>query len=361
MMQPTTDSTLRQTATFEAYYWEAYNEIVEPHRFDHYLVQRWLPVTEVPDASGSGPARRLGLGPLGFALLKVLRQHCYHNPRTGVTRNEVEVRVADLAEAVGVNTATVYRELERNEALKAFVRLQHQYEATIGQSLPRRCAPRFVVCMDDPIHPLDRERYECLRAQKEQDRLRQEADPKETARYRVKEAASAKSQIANKGNLPKSQIANTAEAKSQIANYAPRTKSQIANPKSQFAIYINKESSLPSGIFTKDSVPPAADSPSQKCVPPPGEAEPLDPLRLLWSVTLALLEERVSVPSLKAHIAPLTLTEIAEGVAHLSSPSAFSRDWLEKRHADTLAEALSEAAGQPLRVAFSTPKKAPNG
>lgn len=143
----------RTTATFEEYYWEAYNEIVQPRRFDWYLIHRWLPE----------------LGPEGFALVKVLRSRCYFNPKEGTLRNTCELPMEELAALIGMKRSTLYREFDRNAALRHFVVPQHQYVQT--ERKPQRCHPQFLVCMDDPIHPLDRQRYEELRQTRERERL----------------------------------------------------------------------------------------------------------------------------------------------------------------------------------------------
>jgi hypothetical protein len=142
----------RSTATFEAYYWEAYNQIVEPRRWDHYLLRRWLPT----------------LGPLGFTLVKVLRDRCYFNPDTGVLRDTCEIAMDELAHLVGVSRATLFREMGRNVALGCFVRRVEQYQMVNGR--PQQTKNLYQVCMDDPVHPEDRERYEALRLQKEAER-----------------------------------------------------------------------------------------------------------------------------------------------------------------------------------------------
>jgi hypothetical protein len=125
----------RSTATFEAYYWEAYNAIVEPRRWDHYLLRRWLPT----------------LGPLGFALVKVLRDRCYFNPDTGVLRDTCEIDMDELAHLIGVSRATLFRELGRNVALGCFVRRVEQYQMINGR--PQQTRNLYQVCMDDPVHP----------------------------------------------------------------------------------------------------------------------------------------------------------------------------------------------------------------
>ncbi|MBC8134524.1 MAG: hypothetical protein H8F28_01385 [Fibrella sp.] len=149
---PPTRSQSRATATFVPYFWEAYNEIVEPRRFDHYLVRRWLPE----------------LGPLGFSIVKTLRDRCYHNPLQGVLRDECEVDMNELAAALGVSRATLFREFERNQSLAHFVQKQAQYQMRGGK--PHQTANAYRVSMDEPVHPNDYERYDALRAQKEMER-----------------------------------------------------------------------------------------------------------------------------------------------------------------------------------------------
>jgi hypothetical protein len=321
----------RNTATFEAYYWEAYNEIVEPRLFDKYLVERWLP----------------SLGPLAFALVKALRRRCYHNPKQGVTRNEVEIDIGDLARAVGVHKATVYRELERNEALGQFVRVQHQYVAT--DRSPKRCVPHFTVAMDDPVHPDDLERYEALRVQKERERAEAEAAAsvgKPDGKFRVKG-------VPGQPVTPpktKSQNATNGETKSQNAT----PESQNATPESQNATDAPIVSSSPSGGFTKDSVPATPDSPAQSAAPR-GAEKGDSPEATLWRRALDLLACRVNKPTLEAHLRPLVLASVAEdGTALLLAPHAATRDWIEKRHLPVVAQALAEALDRPVTVQLRT-------
>jgi DNA-binding XRE family transcriptional regulator len=379
-----TTTTERSSATFEAYYWEAYNEIVQPHKIDLYLIDCWLP----------------HLGPLGFALVKALRRRCYYNPKQGVVRNEVEIDIAELAASVGVNKATIYRELERNESLQQFVRLQHQYASTTAGRAPKRVLPQFLVCMDDPIHPNDLERYENLRARKEMERAGAGATGA-PAKFRMKSApgnpgdggnggdsgnssgkggegtlnyvTAPKSQIATKGDLephlPKSQIATNSETpKSQIATKGG-SKSQFATPQSQFATPQSQIAtdapyslSLPSEIFTKDLFTSATEiSPIN---PPRGKEEsekstlPFDPLQAVWNVALSHLSGLVNAPTLNAHIKPIRLISVSEGEgtpgeAVLLLASAFSRAWVETRCRAEIEAALTEALGYAVTVRFT--------
>ena len=361
-------ATERSSATFEAYYWEAYNEIVQPHKIDLYLIDCWLP----------------HLGPLGFALVKALRRRCYYNPKQGVVRNEVEIDIAELAASVGVNKATIYRELERNESLQQFVRLQHQYASTTPGRAPKRVLPQFLVCMDDPIHPSDLDRYENLRARKEIERANG-AGASAANKWRMKPASgnggggeagnivtAPKSQIATKGNsdtvLPKSQIATKDETpKSQFAT-SEGTKSQFATPQSQFATPQSQSEtdapyslSLPSEIFTKDLFTSATEfSPIN---PPRGKEKSeestlsFDPLPAVWNVALSHLAGLVNAPTLNAHIKPMQLISLSEdtepGEAILLVASPFSRTWVENRCRAEIEAALTEAVGKAITVRFT--------
>ncbi|MES2460898.1 MAG: hypothetical protein V4671_09955 [Armatimonadota bacterium] len=365
---PKPPTTERSSATFEAYYWEAYNEIVQPHKIDLYLIDCWLP----------------HLGPLGFALVKALRRRCYYNPKQGVVRNEVEVDITELAAAVGVNKATIYRELERNESLQQFVRLQSQYASTTPGRAPKRVLPQFLVCMDDPIHPSDLDRYENLRARKELERAGAGAAGTAT-KWRMKPAASStsgsasestqgrtsgnggegngmttdstKSQFATKAEMPKSQFATKGGSKSQFAT----PQSQFATPQSQIATDTPNSLSLPSEIFTKDLFTSATEfSPIN---PPRGKEEtekqslPFDPFQAVWNVALSLLAGLVNAPTLNAHIKPMQLLSVSEGdgpgEATLLSPSAFSRTWVETRCRAEIEAALTEALGRTVTVRFT--------
>jgi hypothetical protein len=325
----------RETATFEAYYWEAYNEIVHPSRFDWYLVTRWLP----------------DIGALGFAILKTLRARCYHNPKSGVTRNQIEVDLKELAGAVGVSVATLYRELERNEPLKQFVQLQHQYvqEDSNSKSPPRRFKPELTVCMDDPIHPGDRERYEQLRAEKEALRATAETGGEAAPKFRTRP----KSQIENRGDFPYSQFENRGFPKSQIENRGDGSKSQIENrgslPNSQFETEASLLVSIPSDTYTKGNVryTPPAGTPSHKCDP---QGDDPDPLARTWTSVLTRLTETVSAPTLHTHLSTLRLTELTETNVTIETPSHFTREWLEKRYLTTLDEAFTAVLGTPRAI-----------
>jgi hypothetical protein len=322
----------RQTATFVPYFWEAYNEIVEPRRFDHYLVRRWM---------GE-------LGPLGFAILKALRDRCYHNPATGVLRDQCEIDMEELARTVGVHRATLFREFGRNQALAQFVRKVEQFRMVNGH--PEQAKNLYQVCMDDPIHPDDYEEYDLLRARKEQDRSASGtlsptgARPKKQQGREARDEKAVESQNATQGQSVESQIAT-------LESHSATVESQNAPP-------IEKD--LPFGeSLTKESLTPTpADAPPN--IPPRGEA---DPLTVAWSHTLTLLAEKVNKPTFETHIKqirPVTVTDTDGHVTVvLAAASAFSQEWVRGRHIETLRIALAEALGKiPETIAIEITRRA---
>jgi hypothetical protein len=302
----------RNTATFTPYFWEAYNEVVQPRRFDHYLLRKW------------GPE----LGPLGFMIVKSLRDRCYHNPAEGILRDSCEVDMEELAQAVGVSRATMFREFERNQALSQFVRRIEQFEMRGGR--PHRAANIYQVSMDDPIHSDDYERYDQLRAHKESER--DIPLPKRVLKPE-KPAISYESQNETHSDSYESQI-ETYE--SQI---------ETANTPSQFETAID---SLPSGgLFTKVSLTPVGEIPPINS--PQGEGEDT-PEEKAWAGVLAILAAQVQAgeinqPTWHGHLIRLrlaSLTETTEGVqAVIVAPSSFTREWVEKRHGERIRAALA--------------------
>jgi hypothetical protein len=311
----------RDTATFTPYYWEAYNEITRPDRFDWYLVEKW----------------QRDLGPIGFGVVKALRNLCYHNPKKGVTRDTCEVEMGELAESIGISRATLFREMERNEALKQFVRVQKQF-AKRGNKI-ERAANLFQVCMDTPVHPSDMEEYDLLRCQKEADRN----TPNEGKKYAVK---------------PESQIEILVK---------PR-ESQIATRESQIETYGESQIetvsiSLPSGsLYTKESHTPITGG-VPPINPPVGEGE-INPKSggnsesgpdAVWSSVMEILQKQVeageiNAPTFHGHLTKLRIVSITTDDDSVSvvleAATAWSRDWVEKRHTDRLRAVLGGVLGR---------------
>ena len=161
----------RKTATFEPYYWEAYNEIVHPDQRYWYFIRRWLPAL-------SGNAVKI---------IMAFRGQLYFNPRSGELRNTIDdLDLRHLAELTGLSVKTLTREFKKmadpddpeGRHLKAFISKTPTW-AQVGQNRFRQRPNTYYVAMDDPIHPDDQGWYEALREQKERERIgREEAHPR---------------------------------------------------------------------------------------------------------------------------------------------------------------------------------------
>jgi hypothetical protein len=375
----------RETATFEPYYWEAYNEIVEPRRFDHYLIRKWLPE----------------LGALGFAIVKTLRDRCYHNPQTGVLRDSCEVDMDELATAVGVGRTTLFREFGRNESLGRFVRKVVQYQMVGGR--PQQTKNLYQVCMDDPIHPDDLGRYDDLRARKETERdaplpakrIKREANAPSATPLAYESQNGTHSVPEDASSSPYGYQNGIHSNCYEFQNGTPNTPFQNGTPNTPFQNETAIRKNLPSGeSLTKENshtpsptpaeAAPARQTPSHKCVPPMGEGNRLfedgsgtdrseempdaDPLTVAWEEALADLAERMSVPTYQAHIRTLRPVGMerssdAEGtvIVTLLCRSPFTREWIDKRHRADLETALSATVGEPVVVMLTLAASAAEG
>jgi hypothetical protein len=342
---PTSTKSDRATATFQPYYWEAYNEIVQPRRFNHYLIRRWLPE----------------LGPLGLAAVLALRDRCYHNPQTGVLRDECEVDMRELAAALGVSRTTLFAEFGRNEALGQFVRRVEQYQMKGGK--PHRTANSFRVCMDDPIHPDDLERYDLLRAEKERDR----AEPTSSGK-RVKPESDYESGIRTHSAKPADYESGIRTAETTSLESASRTAETMSPESGIRTVYVNSPSggSLPSESLTPAAgEAPPINSPQGEESREEGHGSAVEGegedvagelrdslLCAAWSKALKALEAKVKRPTFEAHLKPLRPLSLNEetGQVELLCASLFAREWLDKRHREAIEQALSAALGRPIAV-----------
>lgn len=325
---PSPRSQSRATATFIPYFWEAYNEIVEPRRFDHYLLRRWLPE----------------LGPLGLAIVKALRDRCYHNPTTGILRNECEVKMVELAAQCGVNRATLFREFERNKALAEFVQRLPQYQLRGGKMVQAENA--FRISMDEPIHKDDYERYDQLRAEREKER---QTPPQTSGGRRLKGDSASGSQNATQ---------NDADQGAESQSATPETTSLQSHGATADATHLGTQDATPfdnlpsGGILTKESLTPSAGiSP----INPPRDEETGIQESLLcgvWNGVLRRLSRSVNKPTFETHIRMLGLLALDKdaGTAQIAAPSAFSRQYIEGRHKQHLEEAFTAELGKTIAV-----------
>ena len=141
MEQPKKTSVKSAGAFVSPFYHEAKNEITRPNHFvgcSRYLVEKWLP----------------RLGPLGFSLVLHLRSLGYYNPTTGELRDAIQINQNDLSRVLGVSLDTLQREMKRNPALSAFVRVEKFYQRNQTGHL-QRLDSVYYIAMDDPLIPED--------------------------------------------------------------------------------------------------------------------------------------------------------------------------------------------------------------
>ncbi len=164
--------------TVSPFYYSSVNEITKPESLtftSHYFADRWM----------------RELGPVGAAIVVILRSHCYHNRKRGELRDRVQLPVPQIAEEVGVSAKTVRRELEGNCALQRFVRVHVEYTPGRTPESVRRDANSYQVAMDDPVHPQDEARLqEVIREKARQ--MEKGAEDEEDAKARAKQKPAAR-------------------------------------------------------------------------------------------------------------------------------------------------------------------------
>jgi hypothetical protein len=164
---------MSEDLTVSPFYYSSVNEITKPESLtftSHYFADRWM----------------RELGPVGAAIVVILRSHCYHNRKRGELRDRVQLPVLQIAEEVGVSAKTVRRELDGNRALQRFVRVHVEYAPGRTPESVRRDANSYQVAMDDPVHPQDETRLqEVIREKARQ--MEKGAEDEEDAKARAKQ------------------------------------------------------------------------------------------------------------------------------------------------------------------------------
>ena len=125
-----------------AHYLDERNAITEPDKMvfvSQYFRRHWMP----------------RLGPLGTVIVIYLRGACYHNRRSGETRDTVQLPQRQIAAGCGCSVATLKRELEKNEALRRFVHVAHEWERDGATGRVRQVENHYKVAMDDPLTEAD--------------------------------------------------------------------------------------------------------------------------------------------------------------------------------------------------------------
>ncbi len=124
------------------YYIDARNAITQPDKMvflSQYFRRSWMPA----------------LGPLGTAIVIYLRGACYHNRKSGETRDTVQISQREIALGCGCSVPTIKRELERNIALRRFVQISPEWERNGANGRVRQLENHYKVAMDDPLTEAD--------------------------------------------------------------------------------------------------------------------------------------------------------------------------------------------------------------
>ena len=127
------------------YYIDARNAITQPDKMvflSQYFRRSWMPA----------------LGPLGTAIVIYLRGACYHNRKSGETRDTVQISQREIAMGCGCSVPTIKREMERNIALRRFVQISPEWERDEISGRVRQLENHYKVAMDDPLTVADEAR-----------------------------------------------------------------------------------------------------------------------------------------------------------------------------------------------------------
>ena len=127
------------------YYIDARNAITQPDKMvflSQYFRRSWMPA----------------LGPLGTSIVIYLRGACYHNRKSGETRDTVQISQREIATGCGCSVPTIKRELERNLALRRFVQISPEWERDGTSGRVRQLENHYKVAMDDPLTEADEAR-----------------------------------------------------------------------------------------------------------------------------------------------------------------------------------------------------------
>ena len=174
---------MSEDITVSPFYYSAINEITKPGSLvftSHYFVDRWM----------------RDLGPVGTAIVTVLRSHCYQNRATQELRNRIQLSVPAIAAEVGVSSKTIRREMEANKALQKFLQRREEYAPGPTPQSLRTDAYSYLVAMDDPVHPLDQELLQ--EAIREKARRMEKGGGEEDAKTRARRQQSGQEQSAQK-------------------------------------------------------------------------------------------------------------------------------------------------------------------
>ena len=158
-----------------AFYIDERNAITQPERMvfvSQYFRRNWMAT----------------LGPTGVAIVIFLRGQCYHNRRSGETRDTVQVPQRQIALGCGCSVATVKRELEGNAALKRFVEVSHEWERDGATGRVRQLENVYKIAMDDPLTEADEARLRDMVARRIEEEKQKRPEETGGRRKRIRQA-----------------------------------------------------------------------------------------------------------------------------------------------------------------------------
>ena len=186
------------------YYIDARNTITQPDKMvflSQYFRRSWMPV----------------LGPLGTAIVIYLRGACYHNRRSGETRDTVQISQREIAAGCGCSVPTLKRELERNLALGRFVQISPEWERDRINGRVRQLENHYKVAMDDPLTEIDAVRLkELIDERISQERVSQEQQARVRPGERPRKLISIKEAASQQKALPQTETGLTACSKAGL-------------------------------------------------------------------------------------------------------------------------------------------------
>ncbi len=186
------------------YYIDARNTITQPDKMvflSQYFRRSWMPV----------------LGPLGTAIVIYLRGACYHNRKSGETRDTVQISQREIAAGCGCSVPTLKRELERNLALGQFVRISPEWERDGINGRVRQLENHYKVAMDDPLTEIDEARLkELIDERISQERVSLEQQARRRPGERPRKLISIKEVTSQSEALPQTETGLTACSKAGL-------------------------------------------------------------------------------------------------------------------------------------------------
>lgn len=84
-------------------------------------------------------------------------------------------------------------------------------------------------------------------------------------------------------------------------------------------------------------------------------------LEKIWEETLSVIKSQLNTPTFKTWFASTKPVALAKNVITISTPNAFTKEWLESRYSSLVTGSLLEVLGEEFTVKFITRQTAPGG